>query len=158
MTRRQFQHRWLFGMTASNGDRAARREAAAWYHLLQRRHHAGDFRQPMVKNLSEMKGARILLHAEQGFGDAMQFCRYATLVSREGATFFLECPSKLVRIFKSIEGVTEVIERGEPLPDFDLHCPLMSLPLALEMAKCQPVHFSTNGQVSRFNSGCGSAW
>ena len=88
-----------------------------------------DFKQPMVKNLTEMRGKRILLHAEQGFGDAIQFCRYATLVAQEGATVLLECPQKLVRIFKSIHGISEVIARGEPLPNFDLHCPLMSLPM-----------------------------
>jgi tetratricopeptide (TPR) repeat protein len=88
-----------------------------------------DFPQPMLKSIEQLKGARVLLHAEQGFGDAMQFCRYATLAAEQGATVLLECPAKLARLFRSIAGVSEVIERGRALPAFDVHCPLMSLPM-----------------------------
>jgi Flp pilus assembly protein TadD len=87
-----------------------------------------DFKQPMLTNLSQLAGARILLHAEQGFGDAIQFCRYAPMVAQHGAHVTLECPPKLVRLFSSLQGVSTVIARGESLPPFDLHCPLMSLP------------------------------
>jgi tetratricopeptide (TPR) repeat protein len=88
-----------------------------------------NFDRPMLSNISQMKGSRILLHTEQGFGDAIQFCRYATMVAEQGATVYLECPPKLVRLFSTLNGVTTVIPRGEELPEFDLHCPLMSLPM-----------------------------
>jgi Flp pilus assembly protein TadD len=87
------------------------------------------FLQPLLKHISQMKGARILLHAEQGFGDAIQFCRYATMVAEQGAQVILECPPQLVRLLSTLQGVTLVIARGDALPEFDLHCPLMSLPM-----------------------------
>jgi tetratricopeptide (TPR) repeat protein len=72
----------------------------------------------------------ILLHAEQGLGDTIQFARYAPLVARMGAKVVLEVPAELSGLLGQLAGVT-VVERGAPLPAFDLHCPLGSLPLAL---------------------------
>lgn len=76
-------------------------------------------------------GKTVLLHAEQGFGDTIQFCRYARLVSALGARVVLEVQPPLMELLASLEGVDELVARGQALPDFDLHCPLMSLPLAL---------------------------
>jgi len=73
----------------------------------------------------------ILLHAEQGLGDCIQFVRYAPLLARSGATVVLEVPRELTTLFARVEGVARVVARGEALPSFDLHCPLGSLPLAL---------------------------
>ncbi|HMA52396.1 MAG TPA: tetratricopeptide repeat-containing glycosyltransferase family protein [Magnetospirillaceae bacterium] len=69
---------------------------------------------------------RLLLHGEQGLGDVLQFCRYAPLVT--GGEVVLEVHPPLVRLLQNLPGVTRVIARGETLPMFDLHCPLMSLP------------------------------
>ena len=77
-------------------------------------------------------GATVLLHAEQGFGDAIQFVRYVPMVVALGAQVFLEAPTELARLFACIKGVAQVISRGEPLPVHDWHCPLMSLPLAFD--------------------------
>ncbi len=73
----------------------------------------------------------ILLHAEQGLGDTIQFARYAPLVARMGATVVLEAPPELAGLLRRLAGVAAVVERGAPLPAFDLHCPMGSLPLAL---------------------------
>jgi tetratricopeptide (TPR) repeat protein len=70
----------------------------------------------------------ILLHAEQGFGDTLQFCRYATLFGA-GARIVLEVQTPLARLMASLPGGATIVARGDPLPPFDLHCPLMSLPL-----------------------------
>lgn len=78
----------------------------------------------------EVAGKTLLLHAEQGFGDTLQFCRYASLVGAT-ARVILEVQPSLVRLCSSLAGVFQVIARGEPLPAFDMHCPLMSLPLAV---------------------------
>ncbi|HEX3939736.1 MAG TPA: tetratricopeptide repeat protein [Xanthobacteraceae bacterium] len=79
-----------------------------------------------------LDGKVILLHAEQGFGDTIQFARYAALVARLGAAkVFLEVQRELKSLLTGIAGVDAVIARGDPLPSFDLHCPLLSLPLAL---------------------------
>lgn len=75
-------------------------------------------------------GKTILLHAEQGWGDTLQFCRYATMVAARGARVILEAPQPLVRLLGSLEGVDQIVTAGAALPDFDVHCPLLSLPLA----------------------------
>lgn len=76
-------------------------------------------------------GKTILLHAEQGLGDTLQFCRYAALVSKLGAKVVLEAPAPLLRLLATLDGVDRLVEAGQPLPPFDCHCPLLSLPLAL---------------------------
>jgi tetratricopeptide (TPR) repeat protein len=78
-----------------------------------------------------LAGKTILLHAEQGFGDTIQFIRYAALVAQSGAAKVLvEVQRELAPLLPGVAGVDVVIARGDPLPGFDLHCPLLSLPLA----------------------------
>lgn len=78
-----------------------------------------------------LRGKTILLHAEQGYGDSIQFCRYAPLLAAEGARVLLGVPSGLTRLMSSLEGVAQVVAQS-PIPAFDHHCPLLSLPLALQ--------------------------
>jgi tetratricopeptide (TPR) repeat protein len=89
-----------------------------------------DFRQPLWLGGQDIAGKTILLYGEQGLGDSLQFCRYATLVAELGARVVLEVPPPLASLCATLKGVTQVIPYGEPLPDFDVQCPLMSLPLA----------------------------
>ena len=78
-----------------------------------------------------LDGKTILLHAEQGFGDTIQFVRYAPLVAARGAEVILEVQPRTGAACCGIAGYRwRVIARGEPLPRFDCHCPLLSLPLA----------------------------
>jgi tetratricopeptide (TPR) repeat protein len=72
----------------------------------------------------------ILLHAEQGLGDTIQFARYAPLLAGLGGKVVLEVPAELVTLLGRLAGVADVVARGAPLPSFDLHCPMGSLPLA----------------------------
>jgi len=72
------------------------------------------------------------LHAEQGFGDTIQFCRYARLVRDLGAEVIIEVQDSLFEVIKNLQGVDLVLRSGDPLPAFDYHCPLMSLPLAFK--------------------------
>jgi len=88
------------------------------------------FPQPRWYGDSSLDGLTILIHAEQGFGDSIQFCRYVRLVKRLGAKVLLEVPSPLYGLFNGLEGVDCLLVRGDPLPFFDVHCPLLSLPLA----------------------------
>ena len=76
-----------------------------------------------------VSGKTILLHAEQGFGDTIQFIRYAPLLARQGAKVVCEVQAELRPVLSQLEDVA-VVASGEPLPAFDLHCPLLSLPLA----------------------------
>ncbi|NKJ47046.1 sulfotransferase [Burkholderia sp. SG-MS1] len=88
------------------------------------------FAQPLWLGDFPLDGKTILLHAEQGLGDTLQFCRYAALVSKLGAKVVLEVPSSLKRLMTTLDGVDQLVEAGQPLPRFDCHCPLLSLPLA----------------------------
>jgi hypothetical protein len=83
----------------------------------------------------------LLIHAEQGFGDTLHFVRYVPLLSERGATIILEVQSQLKALLSQIIGASAVIGRGEPLPSFDRHCPLLSLPLAF---RTQPETISAN--------------
>ncbi|AJZ57813.1 tetratricopeptide repeat family protein [Paraburkholderia fungorum] len=88
------------------------------------------FAQPLWLGNFSIDGKTILLHAEQGLGDTLQFCRYAETVSKLGAKVVLEVPRELMRLMSTLDGVNQLIEAGHALPPFDCHCPLLSLPLA----------------------------
>jgi len=89
-----------------------------------------DVPQPLWSGNESLSGKTILLYSEQGFGDAIQFCRYAALVAARGARVILEVQPALTRLLSDLDGVDTIISRGDPLPAFDYHCPLLSLPLA----------------------------
>lgn len=91
------------------------------------------FSQPLWLNDAPLTDRTILLHAEQGVGDTLQFVRYAPLVAQRGGRVILQVPSTLKGLVHSVPGVSEVISPEDPLPAFDYHCPLMSLPLAFNM-------------------------
>ena len=93
-----------------------------------------DFAAPLWLGEEPLAGRTILLHAEQGFGDTLQFVRYAKRVAALGAGVLLEVQAPLKSLLSGTEGIAHIFARGEPLPPFDLHCPLMSLPLALRTA------------------------
>ncbi len=77
-----------------------------------------------------LEGSRILLHAEQGLGDTLQFVRYVPLVAARGGSVVLEVPQSLFHLLATTEGAGEVIRRGEAIPHVDWQCPMMSLPRA----------------------------
>jgi tetratricopeptide (TPR) repeat protein len=89
------------------------------------------FDAPLWLGDAPLDGKTILLHAEQGLGDTLQFCRYAALVAKQGARVVLEVQPELMRLLGPLAGVDELVAAGNPLPAFDYHCPLLSLPLAL---------------------------
>ncbi|MDB5171427.1 MAG: glycosyl transferase family 9 [Phycisphaerales bacterium] len=92
-----------------------------------RRRH---FTQPLWDG-GDLQGKRILLHAEGGLGDAIQFVRYLPAVAARGGRIVLEATPQLRRLFAALPHVQQFVPAREPLPDFDVHCPLMSLPLVL---------------------------
>jgi tetratricopeptide (TPR) repeat protein len=74
-------------------------------------------------------GRTILVHAEQGFGDALQFCRYVPMLARS-ASVVLDVPRPLARLFASLDCAVQIVTRGDDLPQFDSWIPMLSLPLA----------------------------
>jgi hypothetical protein len=89
-----------------------------------------DFPQPHWQG-EAIPGKTILLHAEQGAGDTIQFVRYAPLVLARGARVIVECQPELVSLFSHSMPDVTVIGKDGTLPEFDCHCPMMSLPLAM---------------------------
>lgn len=106
---RAYEARWQVGWLAS-----------------QRR----DYGAPLWLGEQSLDGKTILLHAEQGLGDTIQFARYAPLLVARGATVILEVQPELVRLLSAMPASVTVVARKQPLPRYDCHCPLLSLPLA----------------------------
>src|ERR1051326_992357 len=89
-------------------------------------------RQPLWLGTPPIAGKTILIHAEQGLGDTIQFARYAKPLTRAGAKVLLEVAPPLKQLLSGMDAATRVVAQGEALPPFDLHCPLASLPLAFK--------------------------
>jgi len=90
------------------------------------------FEQPLWRGNADLAGKTILLHAEQGLGDTIQFSRYVPLVQSRAGRVILEVQPSLAALASSISPDVTVIARGAPRPRFDRHAPLGSLPLAFD--------------------------
>jgi tetratricopeptide (TPR) repeat protein len=106
-----YESRWE---TKSSRDRVRRFDVPAW------------------RGETDLQGKTILLYTEQGLGDTLQFCRYAQVLCEMGARVVMEVPGSLSGVLRGLAGVSQWVIKGEALPNFDLHCPLLSLPLALQ--------------------------
>ena len=93
-----------------------------------------EFSQPLWLGAGSLKDKTILLHAEQGLGDTIQFCRYVPLVAQLGAKVILEVQRPLGTLLDGLDGVQQIVAKGDELPEFAYHCPLLSLPLAFQTA------------------------
>ena len=91
-----------------------------------------NFSQPLWLGIESLKDQTILLYAEQGLGDTIQFSRYVSLVAMLGAKVVLEVQPSLVKLLSHLEGISQIINKGDKLPHFDYQCPLLSLPLAFK--------------------------
>jgi Flp pilus assembly protein TadD len=83
----------------------------------------------------ELRGRTIVLRSEQGFGDVIQFVRYAPLVAARGAKVILEANPELYRLLQCVPGMQQIVEHGRPLPPCDLQCPMLSLPAVFGTAE-----------------------
>lgn len=91
-------------------------------------------------------GKTLLLSTEQGYGDALQFCRFACWMAERGARVHMRTNAPLVRLLRTLPGVDRVLSFEDPLPPFDFHLPVMSLPrLYGEMAVPAPYLFADPG-------------
>ncbi|OWS70081.1 tetratricopeptide repeat protein [Polynucleobacter campilacus] len=101
-----------------------------------------NFDQPLWLGQESLLDKTILLYAEQGLGDTLQFCRFAIQVKQLGAKVILEVQKPLVSLLSSLTGVDQIISKGEAAPAFDYQCPLMSLPLALRAYSKEAMNIS----------------
>ena len=91
-----------------------------------------DFQAPRWDGDAPLDGRTLLVHAEQGLGDTIQFARYLPLLIERGATVVFEVMPQLEALMASLPTAVRIIPRGAPLPRPDFHCPLLSLPLAFD--------------------------
>jgi hypothetical protein len=103
-----------------------------WRWNTAQKQFARHFAQPSWTGQQSIQGKTLLIHAEQGQGDFIQFCRYAPMAQALGAKVVLEVPGALLSVIATLKGNFRIVERGAPLPRFDLHCPVMSLPHAFK--------------------------
>jgi tetratricopeptide (TPR) repeat protein len=85
------------------------------------------FKQPLWDG-SPLNGKTLLLHAEQGLGDTVQFIRYAAIAKERGGRLILTCHQPLIQLLSTIPDIVQIIPLGQPLPEFHTYAPLLSLP------------------------------
>ena len=88
------------------------------------------FNQPMWLGEESIAGKTILVHVDEGLGDTIQFIRYVPMVLARGARVVLAVEPSLVPLLSEFPGVSQCLAHSAPLPAFDMHCPIGSLPLA----------------------------
>jgi tetratricopeptide (TPR) repeat protein len=92
-----------------------------------------DYGKP-IWNGKDISGQTLLLHGEQGYGDVIQFSRFVSLLSARNIRIILEVYSPLASLLRSVEGVDQVISKGDIILPFDYHLPLMSIPCVLGLS------------------------
>lgn len=87
-----------------------------------------EFKQPCWNGIDNLNNKIILIHGEQGLGDNIHFVRYFNLIKKKAKKAILQVDKKLVQLFKELNLNDHIYSNNEKLPDFDIHCPLLSLP------------------------------
>ncbi len=126
--------RWALGVCQLQmGDFVAGWSGYAWrWKAPQVKLDPRNFAAPLWYGDEDLDGKTILLHAEQGLGDTLQFVRYVKAVADKGARVILEVQAPLASLLRNLDGLAAIVAKGDPLPPFDLHCPLLNLPLAFK--------------------------
>jgi len=101
-----------------------------------------------IWNGGQLAGKTLLLHCEQGFGDAIQFVRYAGLIEKSGGKIFLACQPELLDLLKDAPGIDEAYIFGSRIPSYDFHAPLLSLPGINEYLETEPKAINSYLKVS----------
>ena len=94
--------------------------------------HRRSFDKALWLGGDNIEGKTLLVYAEQGLGDTIQFCRYVQKVQRLGAKVIFEAQAPLIALLSNLDGVSRLVPQGTALPSFDYQCPLLSLPLAFK--------------------------
>ena len=91
-----------------------------------------SYDKPLWLGETPIEGKTILVYAEQGIGDVLQFCRYLPRLKAKGARVLLAVQPSLLKLMSTLDGVDTLLTQGDALPIFDFHIPVMSLPLAFK--------------------------
>ena len=103
--------------------------ANEWRHKLQGREKLPpSLLLPKLRQLGDIAGRTIVIYHEEGFGDTIQFLRYAQALGQAGARIILWVPQELLRLMRGQAGIAEVLTGNIDLPKFNYHCPINSLP------------------------------
>lgn len=102
-----------------------------------------------------LAGKTVFVHAEQGFGDTLQFMRFTERLRAQGANVILQVQDELVDLLQGVTGATSVIGKSSPTPAFDYHLPMLSLPHALTLREAD---FATSGAYLRTDDAARAAW
>ena len=113
------------------------------------------YAQPLWLGKDDLTGKSILLYPEQGYGDIIQFSRYARLVKQRGALVFLEAPASLHGVLSTLGGIDKLLLPGTEPAWFDFQCPLLSLPLAF---KTTPNNIPLSNAYLREDPGKAAQW
>ena len=116
---------------------------------------ARNFSSPLWLGENSLKNKTIFIHSEQGLGDTLQFCRYINLFKDLSCTVLLEVERPLVTAMYSLLPKENIFEKGTQLPEFDYHCPMMSLPLAFKTIGITQIE---NGPYLRPNASAVARW
>lgn len=109
------------------------------------------FPQPLWLGQESIASRTLFVHAEQGFGDTIQFCRYGKLLKSLGANVVMSVQEPLYRLLTQLGPGIDVVGETEVPAHFDYHCPMMSLPLAmattLETIPAEPRYIFADKQL-----------
>ncbi len=116
-----------------------------------------NYGRPLWLGEYQLHNKTILVHAEQGLGDTIQFMRYIPMLTRMAAKTVLEAPPELVPLLDRFDGLSSVVARGQSLPHFDVHCPLGSLPLVFKtdpatIPAAIPYLFAAENRIAKWRS------
>lgn len=92
------------------------------------------FAQPLWLGIQALDKKSLLIHSEQGLGDTIQFSRYLNALKNKGGQIYIEVEDPLIPLLDSMKIGAVILKKGSELPKFDYHCPMMSLPLALNLS------------------------
>jgi len=128
-----------------------------WRWLSMQKDFKRAFSEPLWLGKESLKNKIIFLHSEQGLGDTIQFCRYASLLERLGAKVILEVQRPLFKLLGKLDGITKIIPKGDSPGYFDYQCPLLSLPLAFQTSleripNSVPYLFADKRRINKWKS------
>ena len=127
-----------------------------WRKKLDRHPSNRSYPRPLWSGEQDISGKTLFVYWEQGFGDTIQFCRYAAIAEARGAKVVMEAQPGLRGLLTRLSGSTRIIVPGEEPPEFDFHCPLLSLPHAfrttIETIPATPRYLSAEpGAIARWS-------